>query len=93
MIISIIFVKYVQCVAPPIFKGRIKAHVLFWESITNDLWVLDVISYCIQFLFTLCHTLKCHLRNNASAIHNEVFVYKAVVYLLSKGLIVIIIFY
>lgn len=62
---------------PPKLKGRLKAHLSYWESINANSFVIDNINngYRIPFKET---PSACFLSNNKSAIENAAFVEPAI---------------
>lgn len=70
----------------PIVKGRLKAHVTFWESISAPLWILNTIKHGYVITFSSLPT-SVHLPNNKSAMTNSSFVSEAISDLLKLGLI------
>ena len=70
----------------PIVKGRLRAHVKFWENICGPDWVINTITngYVIPFDSL---PASAQFRNNHSAMDNNVFVSQAISDLLKLGLI------
>ena len=70
----------------PIVKGRLRAHVKFWENICAPDWVIYTITngYMIPFDSLPASAQFC---NNHSAMDNIVFVSQAISDLLKLGLI------
>ena len=79
--------EYERGKSVPIVKGRLRAHVKFWENICAPDWVINTITNGYVIPFDSLPT-SAQLHNNHSAMDNNVFVSQAISDLLKLGLIV-----
>ena len=71
----------------PIVKGRLRAHVKFWENTCAPDWIINTITNGYVIPFDLLPA-SAHFRNNHSAMDNNVFVSLAISDFPKLGLIV-----
>jgi len=79
--------EYEQNVTPPTLKGRLKAHLPYWESIYANRFIIDTIRFGYRIPF-IENPIRVLLVNNKSALEHSEFVETAITELVQNCAVV-----
>ena len=79
--------EYEQHDPPPILKGRLKAHISFWESINANRFLVDLIRSGYRFPFVDTPVSR-YFPNNTATFDHQQFVTSAITELVNNSAVV-----